>query len=65
MVAEQAIEALASREGIYFHEHPKDAHKKRQEWTTEMFFQIKGRGLHKYHLEHQPMNLTPSRPFMC
>jgi len=34
MAAEQAIEAMASREGKHFHEHPRGAHQKRLEWTT-------------------------------
>lgn len=37
MAAEQAIEALASREGKHFHERPRDAHSKRSEWLRNRF----------------------------
>lgn len=37
MAVEQAIEALASREGRHFHEHPRDAHQKRVEWIAIEF----------------------------
>ncbi|MCP8309714.1 MAG: hypothetical protein H3Z54_13660 [archaeon] len=29
---EQMIEALASKEGLHFHEHPRTAHKNRRNW---------------------------------
>ncbi|MCS7133888.1 MAG: hypothetical protein NZ921_03725, partial [Candidatus Caldarchaeum sp.] len=39
---EQAIEALASREGLHFHLRPRSAHAERTRWAKERFPSVSG-----------------------